>query len=83
MRNNSNLVKGLDKTIITEDETIELAIETSWDLMNEGKSSEKSHLFQFSDYLVVLSARSKVFVHKIAHDSDRGINGVVWKTTTM
>ena len=37
MCNNSNLEKGLDETIITEDEIIELANEMWWDLMNDVK----------------------------------------------
>ena len=80
---NCNLAKKLDETIITEDETIEPANETWWDLMNYGKSSDKERLFQFSNWLVTLSDRSKVFVHKIAHSSDGGINGVVWNTYTI
>ena len=80
---NSNLVKGLDENIITEEETIELANETWQDLINKGESSDKERLFQFSDYLVFLSDRSKGFACKLAHDSDGGTNGVVWQTATM
>jgi len=47
-----NVMKGrrLDETTITEEDTISLANEIWWDLMNDGKKSDRERLFQFSDY---------------------------------